>query len=235
MVRPRTSSARPAMYLIWLVASPMSLRISCNGLPLSSESSRDSSSPRASIASAKASSAAARCWGSVDRQPGAARFAAAAATSTSRSSQRGMRPMTLLVEGLMTSRVAPETAPTRSPSTRAGLSVASTGCHYLRMLTAFGHRPYCPALAAEGRVAVRADPDVHQHTLAGAGGGGRGGQRGGQRGPVADLLAGLEAERAGGRAQVRVRIGDGLADPGVLSRPLTLRGHSFLVHHVVEV
>src|ERR1700727_490714 len=123
MVRPRTSSAKPAMYLIWLVARPMSLRISCSGLPLSSESSRDSSSPRASIASAKASSAAARSWGSVERQLGAA----------------------------------------------------------------------------------------------------------------ADLVAGLEAERPGERSQIRVGVGDGLADPGVPGRPLALPGHPLLVHHVVEV
>ncbi len=44
-----------------------------------------------------------------------------------------------------------------------------------------------PVLAAEGGVAVGADPHVHQHALAGAGGGDRRRQRGGQlrsgRGP----------------------------------------------------
>ena len=40
-------------------------------------------------------------------------------------------PMTSLVAGLITSRVAPETAPTRSPSTRTRLGMRSTGRGYI--------------------------------------------------------------------------------------------------------
>ena len=123
-----TSSARPARYLIWLVASPMSLRISCSGLPLSSESSRASSSPR-SLDRVGEGEQRGRPQLGLGRPPAGAPPASRPPPRRRRraASQRGMGPMTLLVAGLMTSRVAPETAPTRSPSTRAGLSVASTG------------------------------------------------------------------------------------------------------------
>src|SRR6202034_1361844 len=98
-----------------------------------------------------------------------------------------MRPMTLLVEGLMTSRVAPATAPTRSPATRAGVRVASAGGIASELLMASWPGVSGPLSAAEGGVAVGADADVHQHALAGAGGGDRGRQRCGQLRAVADL------------------------------------------------
>src|SRR5580704_8923182 len=216
----------------------MSLRISCSGLPLSRESSRASSSPRSATASAKAFSAAARSWASAVRQPGAARLAAVTATSTSRSSQRGIWPMTVPVAGSTTSRVAPETAVAASPSTRIGCRVGSTGPAsssglWLAPGMARARVWLASRLAGRDRVVVGTDAHVDQHALPGAGRRGGGLEHFGQLLGVADLAGRGETEGAGQAGQVWIRVGDGLADPGIGHRAAALAGDPPLVDYVV--
>jgi hypothetical protein len=92
--------------------------VSWNGLPVFSHSSRISSSPRDSIASAIRSSARLRSAGVASRQPGTRRRAARQAASTSSAPDRGAVAKTFPVDGSTSSMVSPEAAERSSPPIR---------------------------------------------------------------------------------------------------------------------
>src|SRR5439155_4786411 len=91
------------------------MRASVSGLPLSFDSSSASSSKFFSIRSASFSSSVERSAAVVRDHAGNARFAACTASSTSRPSLSGICAITSSVEGLTSSRYAPERGGAKLP------------------------------------------------------------------------------------------------------------------------
>ena len=113
---PLSMRAAPAKKRIWSIAGgTSSSRVSWNGLPVFSLSSRTSSSARSSMASAILFRARLRSEGVASRHCSKPRSAACMAASTSAGPDTGASAKPSPVEGLMRVEVLPSTASRYSP------------------------------------------------------------------------------------------------------------------------